>query len=232
MANQKEIALIVGVGKGLSASLARLFAREGMTVALAARNADKIAPLAQEIGALTVGCDASDPGEVGRLFDTLKAKVGDPTLVVFNAGMRGRGPIADLDPESVHSGWLNGCFGGFLVAQQAAKRMLPKAAGTILITGATASVKGFAESAPFAMTKFGLRGLAQCMARELAPKGIHVAHVVIDGGIASSVAKEDGEPTDRWLNPDAIAETYLQLHRQHRSAWTWEIEVRPWVEKF
>jgi NAD(P)-dependent dehydrogenase (short-subunit alcohol dehydrogenase family) len=228
-----EVALIVGVGKGLSASLAKLFASEGMRVALAARDAEKIKPLATETNAATFACDASEPDQVARLFDDVTAKLGEPTLVVFNAGMRGRGSIADLDPEQVKQGWIAGAFGGFLVGQQAAIRMLPQGRGTILFTGATASVKGFSGSAPFAMAKFSLRGLAQSMARELAPKGIHVAHVVIDGGVASSYAEDDADrATDRWLDPDAIAESYLQLHRQHRSAWTWELEVRPWLEKF
>ncbi len=228
-----EVALIVGVGKGLSASLAKLFAREGMRVALAARDVEKIKPLAAETAAETFACDAGEPDQVARLFDNVTAKLGEPTLVVFNAGMRGRGGIADIDPEQLKQGWIAGAFGAFLVGQQAAKRMLPQGRGTILFTGATASVKGFSGSAPFAMAKFSLRGLAQSMARELAPKGIHVAHVVIDGGIASSYAEDDADrATDRWLDPDAIAESYLQLHRQHRSAWTWELEVRPWLEKF
>lgn len=229
-----EIALIVGAGSGLSASLARLFAREGMSVALAARNTEKLASLCKEAGsARAYGCDASDERQVARMFNDVARDLGEPGVVVFNAGMRGRGPIAELDAEQVKRGLLNGCYAGFLVGQEAAKRMLPRASGSIIFTGATASVKGFALSAPFAMAKFGLRGLAQSMARELAPKGIHVAHVVIDGGIASSYAEgEIDKATDRWLDPDAIAQSYLQLHRQHRSAWTWELEVRPWVEKF
>ncbi len=228
-----EVALIVGAGKGLSASLAKRFAREGMRVALAARNEEKIKPLAAEINATTFTCDAGEPDQVARLFEDVSAKFGAPTLVVFNAGMRGRGAIAELDPEQVKRGWIAGAFGGFLVGQQAAKGMLPLQRGTILFTGATASVKGFAGSAPFSMAKFSLRGLAQSMARELAPKGIHVAHIVIDGGIATSYADDEADrATDRWLDPDAIAESYLQLHRQQRSAWTWELEVRPWLEKF
>ncbi len=230
----QEIALIVGVGSGLSASLARLFAREGMAVALAARQPEKVAALCQEIkGVRGYACDASDPGQVAKVFEDVTRDLGEPNVVVFNAGMRGRGPIAELDPELVRRAWMNGCFGGFLVGQQAAQRMLARGGGTIIFTGATASVKGFSLSAPFAMTKFGLRALAQCMARELAPKGIHVAHVVIDGGIASTYSKDDTDKaTDRWLSPDAIAQTYLNLHRQHRSAWTWEVEVRPWLENF
>lgn len=231
---KKEIALVVGVGSGLSASLARLFVKEGMSVALAARKPEKVAALMKELdGARAYTCDASDADHVTKLFEDVTRDLGEPTLVVFNAGMRGKGPIAELDPEVVRRGWMNGCFGGFLVGQQAAKRMLTRGSGTIVFTGATASVKGFAQSAPFAMAKFGLRALAQCMARELAPKGIHVAHVVIDGGIASSYSKDEADKaTDRWLDPDAIAQSYLNLHRQHRSAWTWELEVRPWLETF
>lgn len=230
----QDVALIVGVGSGLSASLARLFAKEGIQIALAARKTEKVAALLKEIpSARGYTCDASDRAQVAKLFDDVARDLGEPNLVVFNAGMRGKGPIAELDPEQVHRGWMSGCFGGFLVGQQAARRMLIKGQGTILFTGATASVKGFANSAPFAMAKFGLRALAQCMARELAPKGIHVAHVVIDGGIASSYSKDAADKaTDRWLDPDAIAQSYLNLHRQHRSAWTWELEVRPWVENF
>ena len=229
----QETALIVGAGSGLSASLARLFASEGMNVAIAARNPDKLAALVQETKARAYACDASVPSEVEQLFANVGKDFGEPNLVVFNAGLRGKGPVAELDAELVKKVWLNGAFGGFLVGQQAAKRMLTKSAGTIIFTGATASVKGYALSAPFAMTKFSLRGLAQSMARELAPEGIHVAHVVIDGGIATSYAESDADrATHRWLEPGAIAQTYLQLHRQHRSAWTWEIEVRPWLEKF
>lgn len=228
-----DVALIVGVGKGLSASIARLCAREGMQVALAARKLEKLQALADETKSRTYYCDASEPSDVAKLFEQVSNEIGVPTLVVFNAGMRARGLIAELDAEKVKRAWLVGAYGGFLVGQQAAQRMLLLGKGTIIFTGATASVKGYAESAPFAMTKFSLRGLAQSMARELAPKGIHVAHVVIDGGISTTYGTDDADrATDRWLNPDAIAETYLQLHRQHRSAWTWEIEVRPWLEKF
>jgi NAD(P)-dependent dehydrogenase (short-subunit alcohol dehydrogenase family) len=228
-----EIALIVGAGSGLSASLARLFAREGMQVALAARSADKLAPLCAQTGARAYACDAADAAQVDGLFEAVSRDTGEPTVVVFNAGARVRGPIEALDPARVKDTLAVGAFAGFLVGQQAARRMLPRGAGTILFTGATASVKGFAQSAGFAMGKFALRGLAQSMARELAPKGIHVAHVVIDGGIASSYAKTEADRAgDRFLDPDAIAQTYLHLHRQHRSAWSWEVEVRPWTETF
>lgn len=229
----RETAIIVGVGPGLSASLARLCAREGMSVALAARNPEKLSALAQETQARAYACDATDPAQVEALFASVDRDLGTPTLVVFNASMRYRGAILSLEPAKLEAAWRSGAFGGFLVAQQAAKRMIPAQKGTILLTGATASVKGYAESTPFAMQKFSLRGLAQCLARELAPQGVHVAHIVIDGGIASSYAKSaEDKASDRFLDPDAIAQSYLQLHRQHRSAWTWELEVRPYTEKF
>lgn len=225
--------MIVGAGSGLSASLARLFARESMAVALAARNPTKLTSLTTETGAVAFACDTSIPEQVDRLFANLDQQLGTPSLVVYNAGLRVRGPIEALDPAEVQRAWLVGCFGGFLVAQQAARRMLRAGRGTLIFTGATASVKGFPQSAGFAMGKFALRGLAQSLARELAPKGLHVAHVVIDGGIASSYAKTDQDrASDRFLDPNAIAGEYLRLHRQHRSAWSWEIELRPHTENF
>jgi len=225
-----ETALIVGVGSGLSASLARLFAGEGMRVALAARNTAKLAALVKETGAVAIECDASVPAQVGAMLEKVQA----PDLVVYNAGYRTRGPLVSLDPKEVERTLMISAYGGFLVGQAAAKRMLTRGTGSIFFTGASASVKGYAESAPFAMGKFALRGLAQSMARELAPKGIHVAHFVIDGGIAQGSgdarAKERG--TDGMLHPDEIAKNYLHVHRQQRSAWTWEVELRPWAEKF
>jgi NAD(P)-dependent dehydrogenase (short-subunit alcohol dehydrogenase family) len=228
-----ETALIVGAGSGLSAALARLFAREGMRVALAARNTDKLAPLAGETGARVFPCDASKRQDVEALFAALGGALGPPDLVVYNPSARARGPIAELDPDDVLRALVVSCYGGFLVGQQATRLMLAQGHGTILFTGASASVKGYARSAPFAMGKFGLRGLAQSMARELQPKNIHVAHFVIDGGIGrpnDPRAAERGP--DGMLDPDAIAQTYLHVHRQHRSAWTAEVELRPWVETF
>jgi short-subunit dehydrogenase len=219
-------ALIVGAGAGLSAALARLLAAEGMAVHLAARDSAKLAPLAAATGAAAHRCDATRAEEVDRVFAALPEP---PALVVYNASRRVRGPIAELDRAEVLAALMTSCYGGFLVAQAAARAMLAAGSGTILLTGASASVKGYAESAPFAMGKFGLRGLAQSMARELAPKNIHVAHVVIDGSIGRAGAAEGG---DARLDPDAIARSYLDLHRQHRSAWSWELELRPWVEKF
>jgi NAD(P)-dependent dehydrogenase (short-subunit alcohol dehydrogenase family) len=225
-------ALIVGAGSGLSASLARALARSGVKVALAARTPDDLAGLAKDTGARTYACDASKQADVEALFAALDRDAGAPEVVIFNAGYRIRGPFAELDPHGVEKTLMVSAFGGFLVAQQAARRMLPKERGVILLTGASASVKGYAESAPFAMGKFALRGLAQSMARELSPRGIHVAHVVIDGGIKSERRVEPADKPGSLLDPDAIAQTYMQLIAQPRSAWTWEIEVRPWVERF
>ena len=220
----KAGALIVGVGTGLSASLARLLAAEGLRVALAARHPAKLAELARETGAEAFGCDVTHPSDVDVLFSGVEQRIGVPDLVIYNPSYRVRGPLVDLDREEVRKTLFVTAYGGFLVAQAAAKRMLPRGGGAIFFTGASASVKGYAESAPFAMGKFALRGLAQSMARELAPKGIHVAHFVIDGRI--------GRETDAQLHPDEIARNYLNVYRQRRSAWTWEVELRPWVEKF
>jgi NAD(P)-dependent dehydrogenase (short-subunit alcohol dehydrogenase family) len=227
-----QIALIVGAGSGLSASLARTLANRGYRTMLAARNVDKLAPLCNEIGAIAVPCDVARAEEVDRLFDALDQRLGVPSVAIYNPSARVRGPLVELDREKVADALRVTVLGGFLFAQAAAKRMLAAKQGTILFTGASASVKGYAQSAVFAMGKFALRGLAQSMARELAPQGIHVAHVVVDGGIRSSQRPAPAENPDSLLDPDAIAQTYLQLIEQHRSAWSWEIEVRPWVEKF
>jgi NAD(P)-dependent dehydrogenase (short-subunit alcohol dehydrogenase family) len=227
-----DTALIVGAGHGLSASLARLFAREGIRVAVAARDVGKLAGLSAETGAEAFACDAADPDQVAGLFDAVEARIGVPDIVVYNASGRARGPVVDLVPAEVERTLAVSAFGGFLVAQQAARRLLPKGSGAILFTGASASVKGYARSAPFAMGKFALRGLAQSLARELAPRGIHVVHFVIDGGIRSPVRVESPDKPDSLLDPDAIAQTYLDITKQARSAWTWEVELRPWVETF
>ena len=226
-------ALIVGAGSGLSASLARLFAQEGMKVGLAARNVAKLQEVAVATGAVTAACDAGDPQAVARLFATMdEALGGPPEVVVYNASARSRGPLIELDPATVAKAIEVSAFGGFLVAQEAARRMLPRRRGAILLTGASASVKGYKLSAPFAMGKFALRGLAQSIARELAPQGIHVAHFVIDGAIRNPGRSEPADAPDSMLDPDAIARTYLHALRQDRSAWTWEVELRPWVESF
>jgi len=225
-------ALIVGVGAGLSASLARLFARHGIRVALAARSIEKLGVLCTEMGARAFACDATKVDEVERLFGLVEREIGTPDVVVYNASARARGPFLDLVPAEVANSIAVSAFGGFLVAQEAVKRMLPNKHGAILFTGASASVKGYAQSAPFAMGKFALRGLAQSMARELSPQGIHVAHFVIDGGIRSAARIEPADRPDSMLDPDAIALSYWNVMQQARSAWTWEVELRPWVEKF
>lgn len=224
-------ALIVGAGSGLSASLARLLAREGLSVALAARDAGKLAGLASETGARTFACDAADEASVEALFAALD-KTGAADVVIYNASGRVRGPFTSLVPKDVERAIAVSAFGGFLVAQQAARRMLPKGHGAILFTGATASVKAYPESAPFAMGKFALRALAQSLARDLSPKGIHVAHFVIDGAIRNPGRTEPPDRPDSMLDPEAIAQSYLDILRQPKSAWSWELELRPWVEKF
>jgi NAD(P)-dependent dehydrogenase (short-subunit alcohol dehydrogenase family) len=228
MQNEKQqLALIVGAGSGLSGSLARQCAAAGMRVVLAARNTAKLKSFA---GAELHACDAADPAQVAKLFAAIDA----PDLVVYNPSYRARGPFISLDPQEVHKTLMVTAYGGFLVAQAAAKRMLERGRGSLFFTGASASVKGYAESAPFAMGKFALRGLAQSLARELGPKGIHVAHFIIDGGIlrAGSDARAAERGEDGMLLPDAIAQTYLDVHRQHRSAWSFEVDLRPWKERF
>jgi NAD(P)-dependent dehydrogenase (short-subunit alcohol dehydrogenase family) len=225
------LALIVGAGSGLSASLARKCSAAGMRVVLAARNTAKLESVVGETGARAYACDATDQGAIKKLFQQLEAT---PELVVYNPSYRVRGPFLTLDAEEVRKTLMVTAFGGFLVAQEAVKRMLERGGGSLFFTGASASVKGYAESAPFAMGKFALRGLAQSLARELGPKGIHVAHFVIDGGIlrAGSDARAASRGDDGMLLPDAIADVYLNTHRQHRSAWSHEIDLRPWVERF
>jgi NAD(P)-dependent dehydrogenase (short-subunit alcohol dehydrogenase family) len=229
---QYRTALIVGAGSGLSASLARLFTKNGMQVGLAARSIDKLSGLAAETGAKVFACDATQRGEVETLFTGLDAASGAPDVVVYNASFRTRGPLIELEPADVEKAIAVSAFGGFLVAQQATRRMLPQGRGALLFTGASASVKGYAQSAPFAMGKFALRGLAQSLARELGPQGIHVAHFVIDGGIRSDRRPPSPDKPDALLDPDAIAQSYLHVLQQPRSAWTAEMEVRPWVESF
>ena len=227
-----QVALIVGVGVGLSASLARLFAAEEMSLALASRNPDKISDLAADTRARLYNCEASDAASVDAMFAGVEADLGVPDVVVYNPSYRVRGPLVQLDRAQVRRSLEITAYGGFLVGQAAAVGMLAKGSGAILFTGASASVKGYAQSAPFAMGKFALRGLAQSMASEFQPKNIHVAHFVIDGGIRSATRSPPKDRPDGFLDPDSIARAYLDILRQHRSAWTWEIELRPWLENF
>ncbi|CAO3440437.1 SDR family NAD(P)-dependent oxidoreductase [Azospirillum endophyticum] len=222
-------ALIIGTGPGISASLTRLFRAAGIPVVVASRRPERLEPLVRESGAIALGVDATDPVGVERLFAETESRIGAPEIVVYNPSGRVRGPIADLNPLEVEQAVAVTALGAFYTVQQAAKRMIPSGKGAILLTGATAGVKGFPLSAPFAMGKFALRGLAQSAARELMPKGIHVAHFIIDGSVRGS---RTGDPGDSTLDPDAIAQAYADVLRQHRSAWSWELEVRPWVERF
>jgi NAD(P)-dependent dehydrogenase (short-subunit alcohol dehydrogenase family) len=203
-----------------------------MRIALAARTPEKLSTLSEEVNGRAFGCDAALPDQVAHLFENVEHEFSAPDVVVYNPSARARGALIDLNPADVERSLAVTAFGGFLVAQQAVRRMLPKQHGAILFTGASASIKGYARSAPFAMGKFALRGLAQSMARELSPQGIHVAHFVIDGSIRNPGRSEPPDKPDSMLDPDAIAENYLHALRQPRSAWTWEIELRPWVERF
>jgi NADP-dependent 3-hydroxy acid dehydrogenase YdfG len=230
-----KTALIFGAGSGISASFARRLKREGYRVALAARSTDKLTALAAETGAVVLAADAVRPDQVAAAFGELDKTFGALDVVLYNAAQRVRGPFVELDPAAVKQAVEVTAFGAFVVAQQAAKRMVPRGAGTILFTGASAGVKGYPQSATFAMGKFALRGLAQSMARELHPQGVHICHFVIDGGVRNAArARVEGasDKPDSLLDPDAIAETYFHVVEQPRSSWSWEIEVRPWVERF
>ena len=227
-----ENALIVGAGSGLSASLARLLAKQGTRVALAARQTDKLGTLCSEIDAKAYQCDVKNREDVEQLFQTLDSDLGDLDIIVYNPSARVRGPFTELDPEEVQNAIQITAYGAFLVAQSALKRMSKRGKGNLLFTGASAGVKGYPQSASFAMGKFALRGLAQSLAREFHPQGIHIAHFVIDGGILSERRPEPSDRPESMLNPDAIAESYLHVIRQPRSSWSWEIELRPWVETF
>ena len=226
----KESCIVLGVGPGLGAAVARRFAAAGFKVALAARTAEKLAPIAGEIEAAggtaaVYAVDATDEAQVADLFERAEAELGPVGVAVYNASGRVRKGIAEIGAEEFVEAWKRSCYGGFLLGREAARRMAPRGRGSILFTGATASVKSYAGSAGFAVGKYGLRALAESMARELQPKNVHVAHFVIDGGIGV----DDGQAR---LEPDAIAETYYQTHAQHRSAWAWEVALRPWVETF
>ena len=225
-------ALIVGTGPGISASLARQLAAFGVKVGLVARDVSKLTALAQDTHAQTFAADAADARAVAALFSEVDQRLGEPDIVVYNASARAHGPIAEIDPVAVEKAVAISALGGFFVTQQAAKRMLPKGRGAIFLTGASASVKGFPLSSAFAMGKFALRGMAQSAARELGPKGIHVAHFVIDGGVRSARRSDPAGKPDSTLDPDAIAQTYIDVLCQHRSAWSLEVELRPWGEHF
>ena len=227
-----ETALIVGAGAGLSASLARRLSKEGVKIALAARDVDKLTALCAETGAKAYQCDAVDPAAVADLFASVTRDLGAPDIAIYNASNRARGPVTEIDPEAVLTAIKISCYGAFLMAQQAAKQMVTRGSGAIFFTGASAGIKGFPNSSSFAMGKFGLRGLAQSLARELHPQNIHVGHFVIDGGIEKENDPRATRGEDGLLKPDSIADAYYQFWRQPRDSWAWELELRPWVEKF
>jgi NAD(P)-dependent dehydrogenase (short-subunit alcohol dehydrogenase family) len=227
---EQESAIIVGAGPGLGAALGARFARGGYKVVLAARSADKLKPIIAEIGksggsAAANACDAANESDVKTLFGLVEQDVGPVAVVIYNAGSFAQSPIAEQSADAYEQTWRDNAFGGFLVGREAARRMLTRGRGTILFTGATASLRGAAGFSAFAGGKFALRALAQSLARELGPRGIHVGHVVIDGMIGRVA-------DDRRLDPAAIAESYFALHAQPRSAWTFELDLRPWTEKF
>ena len=230
-----EVAIVVGVGAGLGTALCRRFVKAGMLVAAAARDKDRVTTLAKDVGARGYGCDATDEKAVLELFAAVKRDFGEPTLVVYNAGSFLPRALVDTEVSEFERCWRIGCLGGFLIGREAARSMLARGRGTILFTGATASLRGSANFVNLAVGKFGLRAVAQSMARELGPKGIHVAHVIIDGQIAAEHRRgrsRSDRPPDAFLHDESIAETYWQLHMQPRNAWTLEMDLRPWVEKF
>lgn len=224
--------LIVGAGSGLSASLSRVFSAAGYHVSLAARDTEKLNGVRDELDALCFKCDATSSDEVNSLFQSLEESGRSPDVMIYNAGYYTRGAINELQPEEVQQSLAANAYGAFLCAHQASKRMISQQRGVMLFTGASAGMKGFANSAPFAMGKFALRGLCQSLSRELGPQNIHVVHAVLDGLIFS---KERGAPydnPDKTMMPEAIAKAYLAMAQQERSAWTYEIELRPWIESF
>jgi len=227
---QQEIAIVVGAGPGLGNALVHRFARAGMTVAAVSRRGGHVdsAPAEERKRVIGYACDATQGAEVTATFGRIVRELGAPDLVVFNVGTWDRGGILELSEDLIVRAWRTGCLAGFLVGQEAARAMLPRGRGTIIFSGATGSIRGGAGFAAFAIPKFGLRALAQSMARELGPKGLHVAHVLIDGMIAGQ--GESGANSS--LAPAAIAESYYQLHRQERSAWSQEIDLRPMDERF
>jgi NAD(P)-dependent dehydrogenase (short-subunit alcohol dehydrogenase family) len=232
-----QTAIVVGVGPGLGAALVRKFAGQGLDVLAVGRSASTLECFADDTGQERIhlyDCDASDPAAVATMFGHAADSLGPLQLVVFNAGAFVRGEVAETDPAEFERCWRVGALAGFLVGQGAAKVLLEEGSGTIIFTGATASLRGGAGFSNLASPKFALRAIAQSLARELGPKNIHVAHVIIDGQILSerNAHLQDERGPHSLLDPAAIAETYWHLHTQQRSAWTQELDLRPWVEKF
>jgi NAD(P)-dependent dehydrogenase (short-subunit alcohol dehydrogenase family) len=242
--SNKGIALVAGVGGGLGFGICRRFAAAGYDVAMVSRKQERLQPLADRINedgngrALVCPADIRDETTVEALFDRVEAEHGPIKSAVFNTGAQYRENFLDIPADLFEKVWRLGCYAGFLVGRAAARRMLPRGEGSILFTGATASIRGAAEFAAFTASKSGLRGMAQSMAREFGPQGIHVAHVIVDGLIDSPVIRERfaeqiaAMPEDGALSPEAIGQAFVDLHHQHRSAWSFEIDLRPWSEKF
>lgn len=231
-----EVAVVMGVGPGLGAALVRRFSNEGMRVVAAARSASKRQELQQGTGGDRVtlqDCDVADPAQVAEAFATAD-KLGELALVVFNAGAFQRGSVLETEPADFERCWRVGCYGGLVVAQAAARRLTARGRGSILFTGATASLRGGRGFSTLASPKFALRGLVQSLSRELGPEGVHVAHVILDGQINLPGREEQTRERgpDALLDPDAIAANYWHLHCQHPSTWTQELDLRPWVEPF
>ncbi len=239
MSETVQTAIVVGVGPGLGAAIARRFAEEEMKVAVVARTKDRITKLAEELDFIGTACkpylaDATKESEVRHLFEAVREDFGEPDVVIYNVGAIQRRSILEVDPDDLLDQWRLNCLGGFLVGREALRMMVPRGSGTLLFTGATASLRASAGYAGFAVGKFGLRALAQSMAREVGPLGVHVAHLVVDGEILSERNRQalvDRTP-EEFLTPEATAETYVQLHRQKKSAWTFELDLRPWKERF
>jgi NAD(P)-dependent dehydrogenase (short-subunit alcohol dehydrogenase family) len=239
MDTNNNVAAVVGVGPGLGAALARRFARGGYAVALMARRAEALQDVERDITsaggkAASFAADASDPASVAAAFAAVRARLGDPEVLVYNASAFVPGGVLELTPEQFEGCWRVSCFGAFAAAREVVPAMVTKGRGTILLTGATAGMRGSANFSALAVGKFGLRALGQSLARELHPKGIHVAHVIVDGQIDTPRIRSmiPGRPTHTLLDPEGIAETYWQLHRQGPTTWTQELDLRPAVEKF
>lgn len=243
MAARKGVCLVIGAGDGLGSAVARAFAAEGLTVCMTrrARNLDRLEALAAEIRASggeahAIGCDAREEAEVVALFDRIEAEIGPLEVVVFNIGANVRFPIVETTARVFTKVWEMACFAGFLAGREAARIMGPRGRGTVIFTGATASMRGREGFAAFAAAKAGLRALAQSLARELGPEGVHVAHVVIDGAVDGTFIRsirgevDDLLARDSILKPEDVAVNYVNLHRQPRSAWTHELDLRPWSE--
>ncbi len=238
MAND-EICAIVGVGPGLGGSLARRFASEGHRVALMARRRNNVDPVGEAIEgaggrALSISCDAGDPSSVSAAFTTVRSELGDPSVLIYNAGAFDVGEVLDIDPDTFERAWRANCYGAFLAAKEVLPRMLERGRGTILLTGATAARRGSAKFSAFAVGKFGLRALAQSLAREYGPRGVHTVHVVIDGQIDAPQSRRmfPDRGDEAFLAPGAIADVYWNLHVQHPTTWTMELDLRPSVEPF